>query len=82
MQDISRLDVVNFISHGMPQVSGESPEGDQEAGADTEGEPDSSALEKYASNLNQRAMEGKIDPLIGREIEIERTVQIRQSFPV
>ena len=76
MQDISRLDVVNFISHGMPQVSGESPEGDQEAGADTEGEPDSSALEKYASNLNQRAMEGKIDPLIGREIEIERTVQI------
>jgi ATP-dependent Clp protease ATP-binding subunit ClpA len=76
MQDISRLDVVNFISHGMPQVSGESSEGDQEAGADTEGESDSSALEKYASNLNQRAMEGKIDPLIGREIEIERTVQI------
>ena len=76
MQDISRLDVVNFISHGMPQVSGESSESDQEAGADTEGESDSSALEKYASNLNQRAMEGKIDPLIGREIEIERTVQI------
>ena len=76
MQDISRLDVVNFISHGMPQVSGESPEGDQEAGVDTEGESDSSALEKYASNLNQLAIEGKIDPLIGREIEIERTVQI------
>jgi len=76
MQDITRLDIVNFISHGMPQVPGEAADDEQEATVDAEGESDSSALDKYATNLNQRAIEGKIDPLIGREIEIERTVQI------
>ncbi|MBT8108571.1 MAG: ATP-dependent Clp protease ATP-binding subunit ClpA [Gammaproteobacteria bacterium] len=75
IQDVARLDVVNFISHGMPQVPGESgTEG--EAQGEAEGEPESTALEQYATNLNQRAIDGKIDPLIGREIEIERTVQI------
>ena len=76
MQDITRLDVVNYISHGMPQVPGDAGDDDQDPTLDAEGEADASALEKYATNLNQRAMEGKIDPLIGREIEIERTVQI------
>lgn len=76
IQDITRLDVVNYISHGMPQVSGEGGDEDQDLTADTEGESSASALEKYATNLNQRAVEGKIDPLIGRDIEIERTVQI------
>jgi ATP-dependent Clp protease ATP-binding subunit ClpA len=76
MQDIARLDVVNYISHGMPQISGDKADDEQEATVDTDGEPDATALEKYATNLNQRAIEGKIDPLIGREIEIERTVQI------
>lgn len=76
MQDISRLDVVNYISHGMPQVPGDASDDEQEAPLETEGEADSGALEKYATNLNQRAIEGKIDPLIGRDIEIERTVQI------
>ena len=76
MQDITRLDVVNYISHGMPQVPGDAPDDEQEAAVDPDGEGDSSALEKYATNLNQRAMDGKIDPLIGRDIEIERTVQI------
>ena len=76
LQDISRLDVVNYISHGLPQVPGES--GEEEQAAPVEGEEDagSSALGKYATNLNQLAIDGKIDPLIGREIEIERTVQI------
>ncbi|MCH7853163.1 MAG: ATP-dependent Clp protease ATP-binding subunit ClpA [Proteobacteria bacterium] len=75
-QDITRLDVVNFISHGLPQVPGENgPEADEGSmGADEA--PDASALSKFATNLNQRAIEGKIDPLIGREMEIERTVQI------
>ena len=75
-QDITRLDVVNFISHGLPQVPGENgPEADEGSmGADEA--PDASALSKFATNLNQRAIEGKIDPLIGREAEIERTVQI------
>jgi len=76
MQDITRLDVVNFISHGLPQVPGDSADSEQDSSVDTEVESDSGALEKYATNLNNRAIEGKIDPLIGREIEIERTVQI------
>jgi ATP-dependent Clp protease ATP-binding subunit ClpA len=76
LQEISRLDVVNYISHGMPQVPGDSPDDEQDPAVDAEGESGASALEKYATNLNQRAIEGKIDPLIGREIEIERTVQI------
>jgi ATP-dependent Clp protease ATP-binding subunit ClpA len=75
LQDATRLDVVNYISHGMPQVSGESGE-EGESPADPEGEAESSPLEQYATNLNQRAIDGKIDPLIGRELEIERTVQI------
>ena len=75
LQDVTRLDVVNFISHGMPQVSGE-PNEEGETQVDAEAEADASPLELYASNLNQRAIEGKIDPLIGRELEIERTVQI------
>jgi len=76
LQDIARLDVVNYISHGMPQVPGEG--GDEELDTSLEGdsEPDATPLERYASNLNQKAVDGKIDPLIGREIEVERTVQI------
>ena len=75
LQDVTRLDVVNFISHGMPSVPGEGGQ-DEAVSLDSEGEAEQSALEKYATNLNQMAVEGKIDPLIGREVEIERTVQI------
>ena len=76
LQDISRLDVVNYISHGLPQVSSETEGADGEHDVETEGETESSPLEKYATNLNEQAVQGKIDPLIGREVEIERTVQI------
>ena len=76
LQDITRLDVVNYISHGMPQLPGEGAQDEQEASLEGEGEPDETPLERYATNLNQMAIDGKIDPLIGREIEIERTVQI------
>ncbi|HEV7166165.1 MAG TPA: ATP-dependent Clp protease ATP-binding subunit ClpA [Gammaproteobacteria bacterium] len=77
---ITRLDVVNYISHGISKVNDEegheaSPEAgeeDEEGGAKAGSNP----LELYAANLNQLAREGKIDPLIGREHEIERTVQI------
>ena len=75
LQDVTRLDVVNYISHGMPSVPGDGGETDG-ASVESEGEAEESPLEKYASNLNQLALDGKIDPLIGREIEIERTVQI------
>ncbi len=76
LQNVTRLDVVNYISHGMPQIPGEGNDEQQEASLDSESESESSALDKYATNLNQLAVEGKIDPLIGRELEIERTVQI------
>jgi len=76
LQDITRLDVVNYISHGMPQLPGERSNGEQEASMETAAEAEASPLEQYATNLNQLAIDGKIDPLIGREVEIERTVQI------
>lgn len=76
LQDITRLDIVNYISHGMPQVPGEGGVDEQDASLESEAEVEATSLERYATNLNQLAMEGKIDPLIGREIEIERTVQI------
>ncbi len=76
LQDITRLDVVNYISHGLPQVSAEGGEEDAETEVDGESEVEASPLAKYATNLNQLAIDGRIDPLIGREVEIERTVQI------
>src|SRR5512144_1173391 len=80
LQEVSRLDVVNFISHGLSK-SEDSPRapGAEETSTQVEGERDAegaSALEKYATNLNKLAQEGRIDPLIGRQLEIERTVEI------
>ncbi len=78
LQEISRLDVVNFISHGLSK-SEDAPRSAEEAPAQTESERDAegaSALEKFATNLNKLAQEGRIDPLIGRALEIERTVEI------
>ena len=78
-QDISRLDIVNYISHGISKISSDDESadtaGDQPAGADT-APKQKTALESYTSNLNQLAENGKIDPLIGRDSELERTVQI------
>ena len=78
MQDVARLDVVNYISHGLSKIADDRPEKDEAAPGpenerDTEG---GTALEKFATNLNKLAMEGRIDPLIGRQLEIERTVEI------
>jgi ATP-dependent Clp protease ATP-binding subunit ClpA len=77
--DVSRLDVVNFISHGISKVDGEAQADPRAAGLEPEeegAEKKSSALERYTSNLNQRARDDQIDPLIGREKEIQRTVQV------
>ncbi len=72
--DVTRLDVVNYISHG---VSKNDEEGGIEGQEETaESEENTSVLEKYSSNLNVLAKEGKIDPLIGRDAELERTIQI------
>ena len=78
LQDVSRLDVVNYISHGLAK-SGEERETRGEDAPQPEGEREgesTSALEKYATNLNRLAEEGRIDPLIGRQLEIERTIEI------
>ena len=76
LQDITRLDVVNFIAHGLPQVPGDRDEEESEAQLEGDADVELSALDQYATNLNELAIKGKIDPLIGRELEIERTVQI------
>lgn len=74
-QGITRLDVVNFIAHGVSKINegdinktSVEPENDQET-------PTSKALESYTINLNKMVLAGKIDPLIGRDLEIERVVQ-------
>jgi len=74
---VTRLDVVNFISHGITKVPQAAPAKQQpEADADTEQEQSSGgALESYTMNLNALAISGKIDPLIGRERELERVIQ-------
>ena len=79
-QGVTRLDVVNFIAHGIkktdppePTKANESPAEAEEGGEKNEKQ---SPLEQYTQNLNQLAKDGKIDPLIGREYEVERVIQI------
>ncbi len=74
LQDVARLDVVNFVSHGVPKVQDAKPEADESAVDGERGE--AGALERFTTNLNDLARAGKIDPLIGRQLEIERTIQI------
>ncbi len=89
-QDMTRLDAVNFISHGIAKapgrgqqrpVQGSGGSGNEGGGGEPEREEKPSrrgqdALSNYCVNLNKKAIGGKIDPLIGRESEIERTIQI------
>jgi len=78
-QDVHRLDVVNYISHGIaraedePSSQPQEGEGKAEGG---EGESKSDPLAEFASNLNELAAAGKIDPLVGRAEEVERTIQV------
>ncbi len=77
-QNITRLDVLNYISHGISKVSDDDDATGLEHQAEDRGdaESDQSPLQKYAVNLNRKALQGKIDPVIGREDEIERTIQV------
>ncbi|MBX2824169.1 MAG: AAA family ATPase, partial [Gammaproteobacteria bacterium] len=78
-QNITRLDVVNYISHGITKNSQDEPEETEEGSAEYNGEEsesDAKPLDKYATNLNVRAQQGEIDPLIGRSHEIERATQV------
>ncbi len=75
-QNIARIDVVNFISHGISKLNGEQ-EAEAESLEDESGsESTTAALDNYATNLNKLAKEGKIDPLIGRDEELLRCIQI------
>ncbi|MCW8922765.1 MAG: ATP-dependent Clp protease ATP-binding subunit ClpA [Gammaproteobacteria bacterium] len=74
-QNINRLDIVNYISHGITKVSDDLEELDAFTQEDQTNDPDQQPLENFTTNLNQRAMQGHIDPLIGRDDEIERTIQ-------
>jgi ATP-dependent Clp protease ATP-binding subunit ClpA len=73
---VTRLDVVNFISHGITKGMPDSAPEAEQAEGESEAADRKSALENFASNLNEMARQGKIDPLIGRADEIERTIQI------
>ena len=77
-QEITRYDVVRHISHGVPKVPGGVPDNARPGteGRGQEGDQQASPLEQFTTNLNQMARDGGIDPLIGREAEIERTIQI------
>src|SRR6187399_871253 len=84
-QDMSRLDAVSFISHGIgkggrqienrPPQGSEEPEAKSEEKVEKSGKKDS-ALDQFTVNLNQKALDGKVDPLIGRGPEVDRTIQI------
>src|SRR6185295_12347697 len=79
-QGVTRLDVVNYIAHGIkksdppeaPKSNESGAESEKEESGDTKGSP----LEQFTQNLNQLARDGKIDPLIGREAEVERVIQV------
>ena len=81
-QDMSRYDAVNYISHRIAKVPGHAEPGgsvsgaDEDAGEETIVKEGAAALEAYCVNLNAKAKAGRIDPLIGRDAEIERTIQV------
>jgi ATP-dependent Clp protease ATP-binding subunit ClpA len=80
-QEMSRLDAMNYISHGIAKVPGQDEErpvhgADEDAGAEKVVRKGHEALDAYCVDLNRKAQQGKIDPLIGREAEIERTIQV------
>jgi ATP-dependent Clp protease ATP-binding subunit ClpA len=77
--DITRLDVVNYVSHGMStreEDEGSGPEPTVLDAEDQNAEQQATALDRFTTNLNEKARQNQIDPLIGREEEIERTVQV------
>ena len=78
-QGVTRLDVVNFLSHGItkqPQVESAAVQKEQQTNGEEQGESRQSPLDQYATDLNAAALAGRIDPLIGREHEVERVIQV------
>ncbi|BAJ01798.1 ATP-dependent Clp protease ATP-binding subunit ClpA [Shewanella violacea] len=74
--EVTRLDVVNFISHGVSKSEGDSAANQERIEDHSEPEEEKSKLSQFADNLNERVEQGHIDPLIGRSEEIERAIQI------
>ena len=88
-QNVARLDVVNYIAHGVtknPENEPGAPDASAQDDEASQGESSRNPLENYTINLNQQAELGKIDPLIGREHEVQRTIQIlcrrRKNNPI
>lgn len=83
-QSVARIDVVNYITHGITKVSGETDHGSEAGHEQSDDEAVSTStevgggnpLDAYATNLNEMALQGRIDPLVGRDYEVERVVQI------
>jgi ATP-dependent Clp protease ATP-binding subunit ClpA len=80
-QGVTRMDVLNYISHGVSKISRDEDGGIAESDEDEEGgrfteRKKRSALEQFAENLNELARAGKLDPVVGREAELERTIKI------
>ncbi|MCC6211579.1 MAG: ATP-dependent Clp protease ATP-binding subunit ClpA [Burkholderiales bacterium] len=74
-QGVTRLDVVNYISHGITKAAQPHGKGEQENEQESQSEAANSPLDNYTQNLNALALAGKIDPLIGRDRELERVIQ-------
>ncbi|MEM1035464.1 MAG: ATP-dependent Clp protease ATP-binding subunit ClpA [Pseudomonadota bacterium] len=79
-QDMTRYDAVNYVSHGVSKTPGQNqptpPRGSENAADEAPNAPANEALDSYCVNLNEKARQGKIDPLIGRQLEIERCIEI------
>ncbi len=75
-QEISRLDIVNYIAHGISKTQEDQEPAGSPAGENGDNPQNAKPLENFASNLNELAQQGRIDPLIGRREEVERTIQI------
>jgi len=76
-QDINRIDIVNYIAHGVSKDGAEpAPQGAEGAESDADDEKQVTPLQAYATDLNEQARKGLIDPLVGRDSEIERVIQI------
>lgn len=74
--DVTRLDVVNYISHGVSKMDDDNSPQPESAEETADSDENATPLARFATNLNQQAVDGKIDPLIGRDMEVERTIQI------
>ena len=75
-QEISRLDIVNYIAHGISKAQEDQEPAGSPSGENGDNPQNARPLENFASNLNELAQQGRIDPLIGRREEVERTIQI------